>query len=198
MDNIDIASSWTRGRLRDESKVKRMSHSRARQFHSVKIFIYPTSCRSWQILYRACNLRALILLFLSARSITVRDCRLFQRPICPSRGRRRGREGGREGDLLFVRLAFPELDPLFPKREDTPLTRALVHRVQFGKFEKITIGFFLLSSFFFCWRQKRNNAINATRFSRLRSRLDSMTLIRIFQFQSRITSILDSISSFNV
>lgn len=198
MDNIDIASSWTRGRLRDESKVKRMSHSRARQFHSVKIFIYPTSCRSWQILYRACNLRALILLFLSARSITVRDCRLFQRPICPSRGRRRGREGGREGDLLFVRLAFPELDPLFPKRRDTPLTRALVHRVQFGKFEKITIGFFLLSSFFFPRQQKRNNAINATRFSRLRSRLDSMTLIRIFQFQSRITSILDSISSFNV
>lgn len=177
-----------------------MSHSRARQFHSVKIFIYPTSCRSWQILYRACNLRALILLFLSARSITVRDCRLFQRPICPSRGRRRGREGGREGDLLFVRLAFPELDPLFPKRGDTPFTRALVHRVQFGKFEKITIGFFLLSSssFFFPRQQKRNNAINATRFSRLRSRLDSMTLIRIFQFQSRITSILDSISSFNV
>lgn len=176
MDNIDIASSWTRGRLRDESKVKRMSHSRARQFHSVKIFIYPTSCRSWQILYRACNLRALILLFLSARSITVRDCRLFQRPICPSRGRRRGREGGREGDLLFVRLAFPELDPLFSKRRDTPFTRTLVHRVQFGKFEKITIGFFLLSSFFFspAAETKQRDKCNAFLSIALSTRLDDV------------------------
>lgn len=117
MDNIDIASSWTRGRLRDESKVKRMSHSRARQFHSVKIFIYPTSCRSWQILYRACNLRALILLFLSARSITVRDCRLFQRPICPSRGRRRGREGGREGGRSpFRPISFSRIRSSLPKK----------------------------------------------------------------------------------
>lgn len=113
MDNIDIASSWTRGRLRDESKVKRMSHSRARQFHSVKIFIYPTSCRSWQILYRACNLRALILLFLSARSITVRDCRLFQRSICPSRGRRRGREGGRSP---FRPINFSRIRSSLPKK----------------------------------------------------------------------------------
>lgn len=89
--------------------------------------------------------------------------------------RKKTRERGREGDLLFVRLAFPELDPLFPKRRDTPLTRALVHRVQFGKFEKITIGFFLLSSFFLLAAEtKQRDKCNAFLSIALSTRLDDV------------------------
>lgn len=157
-----------------------MSHSRARQFHSVKIFIYPTSCRSWQILYRACNLRALILLFLSARSITVRDCRLFQRSICPSRGRRRGREGGRSP---FRPISFSRIRSSLPKKRGHTFHSCTRTPRSIWKIWKNYNRFLSSFFFFFCWRQKRNNAINATRFSRLRSRLDS-TRWRWYEFSN--------------